>query len=297
MAQRANTPMIGRVTESRWNELVRACREAVEAQTGMQFQIGDAALEIEPIQTGHRSSNELEPGVHETLERFAEEIGVEASTLQNYRRTAAAWPKKRRRKHVSFTVHAILSGLENRFEVIADPPVNADSGKREWTCEAARRRAGQQVLYPQQPQERLSRVRSLTSDDEVASTAAEDLVSRPEVVEHLVSNPATWNRLSKARQERDVEVAHQARERTPAIGAVEQVQLVTALLGHCATFVAAINRTVPQLHGQLGPGDREAVHESLERVRTAADWCQDAVDTGDTSLSDQIAEFLRGEQP
>lgn len=35
-----------------WNELARACRKAIAARIGMQFQVGDAALEIGPIRTG-----------------------------------------------------------------------------------------------------------------------------------------------------------------------------------------------------------------------------------------------------
>lgn len=293
------TGAYGHVTERRWRELIEQCRQAVESQTGLQFQLGEAALEIEPLQPPHegRSPNSLEPGVGEILESFAEEVGVETATLLNYRSTAAAWPRKRRRKHVSFTVHEILSSLPDRFEVIGDPPDDPHTGRKRWTCETARRYVGQQVHHPQDTRERLGKVRSLTSEDTVAASAAEDLLSRPDVADRVVSNPATWNKLSRARVERDAEIQHQARERTPAIAAVEQRTLVADLLGSCTEFVAAINRTVPQLQGQLTDDDQDAVHEALDRVRTAADWCRDAVDTGDTSLSDQIAEFLRGEEP
>lgn len=286
---------VGHVSQHRWQQLVAECREAVEAQTRIQWQLGDAALEIEPIQTGGSSANELEPGVAETLGVFAEEVGVELSTLQQYRTTAGRWPKKRRRKHVPFSVHQLLNGLSDRFEVIGDPPVG-DDGKRRWTCEQARRRAGQQVHYPHEPDERLTRVRSLTREPEVASSAAQQLIAQPEVVEHLVADPGTWHTLSKARQQRDTEVSRQARERTPAIAETEHTQLVAELLGSCSQFVAALNRTVPHVHGKLGDADREAVHEALRRVRVAADWCQNVVDTGDTSLSDEVAAFLRGEQ-
>lgn len=285
----------GHVSPARWQQLVRECREAIEAQTRIQFQLGDAALEIEPIGNGGRSPNELEPGVAETLSIFAEEIGVELETLQNYRWTANQWPKKRRRKHVSFTVHLLLNSLDDRFDVIGNPPLG-DDGHRRWTCEQARRAAGQQVNYPHEPEEQLARVRSLTREPKVAASAAERLVAQPEVAEHLASNPNIWHALSKARQTRDAETARTARERTPAIAETEHTQLVAELLGSCQQFVAALNRTVPQVHGRLTETDRDAVHEALQRVRTAADWCQDAVDTGDTSLSDEIADFLRGEQ-
>lgn len=287
----------GHVSPARWEQLVRECREAVEAQTRVQWTLGDAALTIEPIQLGHRSPNDPEPGVRETLGVFAEEIGVELETLLTYRNTAAQWPKKRRRKHVSFTVHHILGGLQNRFEIIGDPPQDPRTGQRRWTCEQARRHVGWQVHWPRDPEEKAQRVRALTREAESAETAAETLMQRPEVVDHLVGNPSTWHTLSKARQQRDAEVARHTRERTPAVAEAEHTQLVAELLGSCSQFVAAINRTVPRIQGQLGPTDREAMHEALQRVRTAADWCQDAVDTGDSTLSDEIAEFLRGEEP
>jgi hypothetical protein len=72
------TNKLGNVSAQRWSILVREARGAVETLSRCQFQLGDIALEIEPIQPVGGAHGE---NVGDTLRRFAEEIGEEYATL------------------------------------------------------------------------------------------------------------------------------------------------------------------------------------------------------------------------
>lgn len=82
---------------------------------------------------------------------------------------------------VSFTVHKVLASItddEERFTAITSPP----EGKARWTPDEARRRVGRQVERPVTPQEKVSAIHTLATDEEVAVTVTSDLLRRPTVV-------------------------------------------------------------------------------------------------------------------
>ncbi|MFE3587400.1 DUF6192 family protein [Streptomyces niveus] len=82
---------------------------------------------------------------------------------------------------MSFTVHRILAGIadeEERFAVILTPP----PGRTRWTPDEANRRAGRQVVKPVTPQEKVSAIHTLATDEEVAIAVTGDLLRRPTVV-------------------------------------------------------------------------------------------------------------------
>ncbi|WP_443055782.1 DUF6192 family protein [Streptomyces sp. NBC_00690] len=71
------------------------------------------------------------------LEKFAEALGISPAALARYRRVAAAWPRNKRDSHTSWSVHAILAGHPDRFDLIKHPPPGREAT---WTCEAAKKR-------------------------------------------------------------------------------------------------------------------------------------------------------------
>lgn len=60
--------MVGKVTRSRYDELVAESLDMVEEDTRCQFALGDAALELEPLRGhgGHLPLDEGDQGVEDT---------------------------------------------------------------------------------------------------------------------------------------------------------------------------------------------------------------------------------------
>lgn len=113
-------------TARQWSDLVSEGLELVAALSRSQWAIGDLALEAEPIGSqGGRATGTLEH-----LDRFAEEIGMEHKTLQEWRHVAAKWPTDTRRLEMPWSLHQTLAGLEDRAEVIGS--------RDDWTIAAAR---------------------------------------------------------------------------------------------------------------------------------------------------------------
>jgi hypothetical protein len=147
----------GSVTRQRYEELVTQGRKLVLDESKIQFKFGDDALEIEPLRRhgGSQPATTEEPvGVPETLEMFAEDVGLSCNQVRTYRYTASKWPPEHRAEGVPFEIHRILEKLEDRFERILQPPKHPRNGKLRWTGDAAKRQAGWQVDTPQSVQEK-----------------------------------------------------------------------------------------------------------------------------------------------
>lgn len=284
---------IGNVTKRRWNTLVKDGRKAVSLLTQCQFRLGDIALEIEPmLPKGGQHGAEVYP----TLQMFADEIGIEFATLINYRSVASAWPEKKRVDGASWTVHRALASMPNRFSLIKRPPVYERTGERRWTADAAARVAGRTPAHPATPQEKVSRIHDLAVDDNVAATAATNFLHRPEVAHRVLSDPTARHIINRAQVDRGKQIQESARERMPVIRKIERSMQIIELLGACSAFVSAISRTMSSLQDEpVSDDERHAVHDHLSRVRAAADWCEMAIDTGDTTLDEQLAKLLNGD--
>jgi hypothetical protein len=74
-------------------------------------------------------SKGVDSGAIEKIERFGEEISVEAQTLRDYRRVAAAWPNAERSAFASWSVHQILASKPDRFDLIKRLPVDKKTGR------------------------------------------------------------------------------------------------------------------------------------------------------------------------
>ncbi|WP_306801484.1 DUF6192 family protein [Streptomyces sp. T12] len=116
---------VGSVSRARYEEIIAEDRKLIEVDTKIQFKIGDHALEIEPMRPHGGSlpaAGEELLGVRETLEMYAEDIGVLYNQVRITRQTCSKWPAKHRAAGVSFEIHRILEKLDDRFERITKPP-------------------------------------------------------------------------------------------------------------------------------------------------------------------------------
>lgn len=326
---------IGNVTRQRYEQLVTQAKELIAQIARSQFALGDMALEIEPMRSvGGSMPNGTDDlfTVTESLQMFADDIGVERRTVEDWRYTANRWPEGRRKEGVSFTVHRILASVadeDERWAAIEDAPFNPRTGARQWTPDGAKRVVGQRVDRPVTVDEKVQAVADLTRDDEVAAQVATDLLKRPAVTEHVtpaekvrvvteltrdetVAQEVTTSLLrrsdvarktmrddttrmlvNRAQFDNSNETRDRIRERTPAVRAIEYLDLV----GSCHSFVATLGRLVPQLRGQeFTEDERETVRRQISRVRAAADWLEGALDNGEFTLDEQLVRLLKGEE-
>lgn len=122
-----------------------------------QFALGDMASEIEPMRSvGGSMPNGTDDlvTVAESLQLFADDIGVERRTVEDWRYTANRWPKERRKEGVfTETLSLVIATQHNRtppeplgVRVLQERPGAYDRergpGRRGWRV---RRRPGHAV--------------------------------------------------------------------------------------------------------------------------------------------------------
>ncbi|MGK5555054.1 DUF6192 family protein [Actinomadura kijaniata] len=297
-------PRVGRVSRQRYQQLVERTRQLVEVASRAQFEIGDHALEIAPLQ--ERGGPAPLPGseafeVSEVLAMFAGDVGLSVTTVKDYRWVSARWPARHRQAGVSHKVHRILASISDdveRWECIGHPPVNERTGERRWTADAAARVVGHRVDRPVSPREKVRAIHELARDDEVAATVATDLLRRPAVAEQAMADDVAKDRVNQAQYDHARRAAAPVRRiAEPALAPVQHTMGYIELVGACATFVAAGGRIVPGLRGRsFTEEERARIHKNLTRVHSTADWIASAVDTGDTSLDEGLAALLRDQQ-
>ncbi|MEV0052477.1 DUF6192 family protein [Saccharopolyspora shandongensis] len=329
---------VGNVTRERYEQLVAEARELITQVARAQFGLGDKALEIEPMRSYGGSVSKGTDDlftVEESLQIFADDIGVARTTVEDWRWCASRWPEGKRKDGVSFTVHRILCSITDDAEwwaAIEDTPFNQRTGARQWTPDAAKRLVGQRVERPVTVEEKVQAVTDLTRDDEVAAQVTADLLKRPTVTEHVapaekmrvvteltrdeeVAKEVTTNLLrrptvakqtmrddttrmlvNRAQFDNSAETRERIRERTPAVRRIEHSMEYLDLVGSCHSFVATLGRLVPRMRGQeFTEDERETVRRGIAKVRAAADWLEAAVDHGDFTLDEQITQLLKGE--
>jgi division protein CdvB (Snf7/Vps24/ESCRT-III family) len=85
------TGRIGNVTRQRYEQLVTQAKELIRQIARSQFALGDMALEIKPMRAvGGSMPNGTDDlfTVTESLQMFADDIGVERRTVEDWRYTA-----------------------------------------------------------------------------------------------------------------------------------------------------------------------------------------------------------------
>ncbi len=108
---------------SNWNDLVRRGRSATERLGQAKWELGDLADEVETTYNGGE------------LQAFADEIGLEYKTLNNYRGIARAFASREaNRGKAPWSVYLLLAGREDRYEILAE--------REQWTVNAMLERLG-----------------------------------------------------------------------------------------------------------------------------------------------------------
>lgn len=299
--------LVGKVTAERYQELVQAGRELVGSPSTCQFQLGDLALEIEPMGPRGGSRPHDAGSAEATLVMFAQDIGVSARSLETYRWVSSRWPVHRRVPEVGFTVHRTLAAIPNarrRWAAIADPPPHPRTGARAWTQDAARRVVGQQVDHPVTAAEKARAIAALARDEQVAVVAVNALLRRPEVAFKAMADSVARHIVNQAQIDHATQAQTLARVRlqvgTTQVETVahrvlaESAAVVVELVGACAAFTAAATRIVPQMTGTvLAHEEQTGVAAQVARVRAAADWIEHAM-AGGADLDDELAALLGG---
>lgn len=67
-------------------DLIARARALVSRRLGIQWELGELALEYAPV-----ADPSIQTGVWKRLEQFADAIGINVTTLRNYRTTVHAW--------------------------------------------------------------------------------------------------------------------------------------------------------------------------------------------------------------
>jgi hypothetical protein len=100
---------------------IHTAEDTADAQaTDAKFALGDAALVVWPA-TGRNVSNAEKTAGREALASFAEDIGVNVSTLEDYRKVSDKWPADRRVAGTSWRAHRELMPTANepdRWELL-----------------------------------------------------------------------------------------------------------------------------------------------------------------------------------
>ncbi|MET9352041.1 DUF6192 family protein [Streptomyces sp. NPDC006617] len=312
--------MVGKVTRSRYDELVAESVDMVEEDTRCQFGLGDAALELEPLRGhgGHLPLEEGDQGVAESLRLFAEEIGLSFFTVRTQRWVAVQWPVEHRQAGVSWEVHRILASVPDRFGLIRNPPLSERTGRRRWSAEVAKKVVGwktEEVQVPVTAQERVEAICELTRDDEaVAAQVATDFLRRPEVAFRAMRDAEARENVNEAQFEQagldDDEFDEEYEEYEEAFAEEgepfeDPARIVhswrksmesTDLIAVCQGFIAGAARLVPKLRGhEFTDAQTKVLENHLERIRATADWIETAAATGQVDLDEQLAQLLRGQ--
>ncbi|MFH9426628.1 DUF6192 family protein [Streptomyces sp. NPDC017529] len=290
------------MSQERYDELVKLGRDWVATMSAVQWQIGDAGLEIEPMRSyggANPSGTEGLFTVSEAIRMFAEDIGLAYTTVRDYRWVASRWPRRHRRADVSHTIHKILANIPDeaeRFEAVTNPPPSPRDGTARWTHDSAKRIVGWKLDNPESVQEKVEAIHDLASDDAVAAVVTTDFLRRPEVASKAMADDTARHMVNEAQFDRFRQDVQFTQSSAPQLQRLEHGAQFMDLVAACAQFVATAGRIVPNLEGEdYDYGERETIAKGLERVRAAADWIENAVTRGEVDLDEQLAKLLKGQ--
>ncbi|WP_425834066.1 DUF6192 family protein [Streptomyces fractus] len=206
---------IGHISRERYEQILAGDRDGIGQMGEIKFTIGDHALEIEPVRHvgGSRPADDREPGVDESLQIYADDLGITLSTIRTYRFTAHRWPAERRRPGVSFNIHSILGYLSDeaeRFAAIDDPPYDSKAGRRRWTPDLAKIHVGNKPSRPVTTPQKVTAIHDLAQDDDVAAQIAADVLRRPSVAKKVMTDDHARRMVNKAQTvKQKAEIVHE----------------------------------------------------------------------------------------
>ncbi|MFF0066505.1 DUF6192 family protein [Streptomyces sp. NPDC005279] len=146
------------------------------------------------------------------------------------------------------------------------------------------------------PADRMRVVTELTRDDAVAQEVTTELLRRPTVARTVMRDDTARMLVNRAQFDNSEETRERIRETVPAVRKIEHTIEYLDLVGSCHSYVATLGRLVPRMRGlEFTDDERETVRRQIGRVRAAADWLEGALDNGEFTLDEQLAQLLKGE--
>lgn len=285
--------MTSLVTENRtsdWQELITRGRRLVHSETTAQFALGDLALDMVPVPPNGKRPLAKD---YRLLSNYADEIGLEAERFEEYRRVSAAWPKAKRAKKVCWTVHAVFSSRNDRFDLINNPPVYRRTGERMWTCELANRELGRKPRVAETSNEKVRQIEDIIEEDEeIAVAVVERAMNRRSVVDKVVNKPEVRESFNRAQTARISRAREQTKQR-PEVRLLDENREVLMVLGLCSSFAHGIGKTLPGLHlAELSDDAKDSIREGLDRVTAAVEWTEHVLQTGSTDMDVALEKLL-----
>jgi hypothetical protein len=294
-------------TQAEWEKYVRRGRKLISQKSGIQWKLGD--LIIDALDGHSRGHGE----VSQVIEALAHQIGAKPATLRSYYQTAMQWPEAKRRADVSFTVHATLAYLRNRYTLIRKDPLDPFTKEHRWTVNEAERTAQRAIDSPTNSEERLAYTRRLLHQDADAAAAVAEMLGRPDVRSRLAADPHARGLLRQTQQEHWQQVEREVDEEAelaaaPQAEAPEEIEPlgvsyseapmeILRLLGAFASFSVALQRIIPEVHSQdYAQETKEAVLDNINKARMLLDWCETAITTGRTDMDKALARLIEDEE-
>lgn len=244
--------------------LVAEGRALLKQEGNLNWRWGDLVLRVMPPGSADRGA----------LDHWAEEIGWletgrTVTTLLTFRTVALAWPADRRCDGASFTVHAELAAMPNRFDVI-----HSSLTKRQ-----------ARVMAGKKPE---------IASKEARGEVVANLLADPQVLSQLAENPEFARAVRRAsaevssRLEADADadraerapglhradevysaLAHVDRARREAVTGVQRFVEVDALPGHRDEMVSRMRRLKDAVDLGLAIVEQRASTETLDDALAA----------------------------
>jgi len=285
--------------ERSWDELVAEGRKLVRQEGDLKWQLGDLSVEVEPF--GQAS---VRTGSHGRLQKYAEEIGMEFETLDQYRKVAAAWPGGTRVPPASWSAHRELMWEENRVELIQGVKSKNDArralGKEPDRATPARRVAQARDLLadPQvaaevmaDPQVRHAVDEARPSEDRVEQ--ARRLIRDPVVARHVVQDNRARSAMARAAKEMEDEAGDRQRERAPGLVNLSDFYQAT---GELSRARQALTKALDAMRRvDLTDDERESLKEDAGRARLVLEWIGSYLESGDRSFAKELDALLQEE--
>ena len=259
----------------RWKQLVD---QGIIKTGDRNWFLGDAALEIAPM-----GEDGVNNGALANLRRYADEIGIEYTSLYVYRSVAAAWSPVNRVTGTPWRVHQALMREKNRHLIrpgmtvtqAADALGHKNTGRTGPKADVGSRAAA---------------VRDFLADPEVAKEVFAD----PDAAGDAVR--AAYVPLASAMQD------HDQRQRDKAVppGSAEektrereqQAYEVLEVMQRMHQLISATGKLAGL--GTLPAATVEMIVPLAERTKVAAEYLI-ALGDSNVSLEDELAEILKGE--
>jgi hypothetical protein len=226
--------------------LVAEGRALLSQEGNLNWRWGDLVLRVMPPGSADRAA----------LDRWAEEIGWletgrSVATLLTFRTVALAWPEGKRCEGASFTVHAELAALPNRFEVI-----NSSLTKRQ-----------ARVLAGKKPE---------IASKEARGEVVAGLLADPHVLNQLAENPEFAKAVRRASAEVSSRLEADAdadrADRAPGLHRADEVYSVFAHLDRARRETVTAVQRFGEIDGLEGHRT-----EALRRARLLKDTADLAV--------------------